>query len=857
MPVDSGGVSEVEYALIPFYNHMWANRGSDSNLFDDHQGITTNRGVYMDNMGYEFSAGGSIGPGAHPPWVWPELNNCDCPDACRLSPECLGDYFLDPAEFVSAHLSNLPELEDWQFYTYVSNVYLVGDNSISLSVAGSVTAGEALEINWAYSEPTSGTGMANDAELYLQYYGGSIHIATVPLSAGAWVWDPVPVFSMPGPYYLEMICQSEIGSWLQVRDKLSICQSGSATIDAIQRYDPDTGNPASPHLGCPVTVEGRIFVVNGTYNGGTHYILDDNGNGIYFWLLSAFPLSYGDRVQVTGYIESYAGELGFTSDGGTYPDPLVTFLANDVEPTPEVMSIAEVLYGVGGEDGYENVGKFVYVTGTVATPPGAAYNHQFTIHNGLGDTLVVYIDGSTLIDDADVSVGDIYRITSPVVKYNELIELKPRMQSDLLEEPGPHIYDFDCSSWVPMASDAITVTARIEDALMVASASLYYRDDPGDSAGVFSHVSMSNIVGNTWSGNIPAPHNERQVDIYIAASNGTNTAYYPDTAPIGWKEIAIGITPIYDVQYVDPNNPVQDSPLSGSVCNLSGIVTVGTGDAGAAGKFIIQDAPGAFSGILVYESSAGNYVQAGDEINVGGYIVEYYGLTGIYPHNASAIEFISYLNELPAATQIHCGILSDDTLTDGSGVLGEAYESVWVTTFASTVVDTAGFNPYSFFRISDMPGDTLVVDAIVDLNCALQLGDVICVTGFMDYSFNQFELVPIQDEGIVDASETSVGDDLSQDLPVSGFSRIAPNPFNPKTEISFVLIHDNPVQLNIYNMRGELVRKLIDGQLKGGEHIVCWDGNDNAGFVVSSGAYFARLHISNEVLQVQKVMLVR
>ena len=73
-----------------------------------------------------------------------------------------------------------------------------------------------------------------------------------------------------------------------------VCVAGFAaaqTIDDIQYYNPTTGAPASPYNGTTQTVEGRIYVLKGTYNAGTHYILDDAGNGIAFFNSSATALA--------------------------------------------------------------------------------------------------------------------------------------------------------------------------------------------------------------------------------------------------------------------------------------------------------------------------------------------------------------------------------------------------------------------------------------------------------------------------------------------------------------------------------------------------------------------------------------
>ena len=63
-----------------------------------------------------------------------------------------------------------------------------------------------------------------------------------------------------------------------------------------------------------------------------------------------------------------------------------------------------------------------------------------------------------------------------------------------------------------------------------------------------------------------------------------------------------------------------------------------------------------------------------------------------------------------------------------------------------------------------------------------------------------------------------------------------PNPFNPATEISFRLPVATDVTLEIYNITGQKVATLIDGNLSAGEHRVSWDGRDH-----SSGVYFYRL----------------
>ncbi|MFC1887941.1 FlgD immunoglobulin-like domain containing protein [Candidatus Cloacimonadota bacterium] len=68
-----------------------------------------------------------------------------------------------------------------------------------------------------------------------------------------------------------------------------------------------------------------------------------------------------------------------------------------------------------------------------------------------------------------------------------------------------------------------------------------------------------------------------------------------------------------------------------------------------------------------------------------------------------------------------------------------------------------------------------------------------------------------------------------------------PNPFNPVTNISFSLLEASQVDLNIYNLKGELVRSLLSDVIPSGDNSILWDGRDDSGTIVPSGLYFYKL----------------
>ncbi len=68
-----------------------------------------------------------------------------------------------------------------------------------------------------------------------------------------------------------------------------------------------------------------------------------------------------------------------------------------------------------------------------------------------------------------------------------------------------------------------------------------------------------------------------------------------------------------------------------------------------------------------------------------------------------------------------------------------------------------------------------------------------------------------------------------------------PNPFNPSTSIEFILPERGEAALTLFDSTGRKVRTLHSGALSPGAHTVRWDGRDDRGIPVSSGAYIVRL----------------
>ncbi|MGB2990696.1 MAG: FlgD immunoglobulin-like domain containing protein, partial [Candidatus Zixiibacteriota bacterium] len=108
-----------------------------------------------------------------------------------------------------------------------------------------------------------------------------------------------------------------------------------------------------------------------------------------------------------------------------------------------------------------------------------------------------------------------------------------------------------------------------------------------------------------------------------------------------------------------------------------------------------------------------------------------------------------------------------------------------------------------------------------------------------------------------------------------------PNPFNPATTIAFDLspeyqplapslkprgdneplvpqkeqISSIRTSLRIYNLRGQLVKTLIEGELSPGRYELTWDGTDETGEKVASGVYLYRLKTPQSQITRRMILL--
>ncbi len=112
-----------------------------------------------------------------------------------------------------------------------------------------------------------------------------------------------------------------------------------------------------------------------------------------------------------------------------------------------------------------------------------------------------------------------------------------------------------------------------------------------------------------------------------------------------------------------------------------------------------------------------------------------------------------------------------------------------------------------------------------------------------DFLYNQIPVLNLRPGYIVLMPVTANNDNAIVSTP--GLT-VSPNPFRDNTELTFTAPKTAfEAALMIYNLKGQLVRKLYQGDLKSGQITLNWDGKDEQGRQVQSGIYLLNTHAGN------------
>jgi hypothetical protein len=103
---------------------------------------------------------------------------------------------------------------------------------------------------------------------------------------------------------------------------------------------------------------------------------------------------------------------------------------------------------------------------------------------------------------------------------------------------------------------------------------------------------------------------------------------------------------------------------------------------------------------------------------------------------------------------------------------------------------------------------------------------------------------------------TSVGQSDNGVSRQFGVCQNYPNPFNPKTVVEYQLPHAAEVEISIFNLQGQKVATLVQGHQTAGSHKITWDGKNESGHRIASGAYLYQMK-AGDFVQVKKMLFLR
>ena len=119
------------------------------------------------------------------------------------------------------------------------------------------------------------------------------------------------------------------------------------------------------------------------------------------------------------------------------------------------------------------------------------------------------------------------------------------------------------------------------------------------------------------------------------------------------------------------------------------------------------------------------------------------------------------------------------------------------------------------------------------------------VVRYWSWEYDPQEVIRTIDELLAAAD---VGDGPDEPALPSGLtlSPPVPNPSGHGMELRYALPERASVRLNVYSVSGGLVRTLVRGVRRPGEHVTTWDGRNDRGRRVASGVYFVELLTAGE-----------
>jgi uncharacterized repeat protein (TIGR01451 family) len=184
-------------------------------------------------------------------------------------------------------------------------------------------------------------------------------------------------------------------------------------------------------IGNVVTVEGLATMYTGGFfagTTGTKFYMEDESGGVQVYVpggLGSVNVDIGDRVRVTGEIEAYRDSLELIPS--EVPSGVEILEAGAAEPVPSPITIAD------NEHNDAVIGMLNVVEGMATQIEEFTYDFQIELTDDQGESTLILIEKDTGVTAEPLDVGQQYRITGVSEFYSGARQVKPRLQSDLVQ----------------------------------------------------------------------------------------------------------------------------------------------------------------------------------------------------------------------------------------------------------------------------------------------------------------------------------------------------------------------------------------------------------------------------------------
>lgn len=624
-----------------------------------------------------------------------------------------------------------------------------------------------------------------------------------------------------------------------------------------------------------MTVKAVVTMPTGlSYAGaGIKFIMEEPEGGPWSAILSyhedstAYPTLYeGDLVELTGYIGEYnTGSSNMTEFWITSPIQVLGW--GQELPPVDTVNTGDLRLPVTAEQ-WGNV--MVAVKDAKVTATSLQYD-LFTVDDGTGGVNIGSDSDSISAETVpDPPFGTTFKYIKGWIYHHygsyddsTTYKLVPLYKEDLVKSAGPpQMTNASRSPGIPKPGEkvdiSVDVSSTIEIDTVFASIEIYdiagWNGETDPDLITKDTVGLTLSEGITYTGQIPEYSADHGILYHMVAVNDTGRATMPtdiESAKYGYYLLEDGLT-IPNLQ-ISPYGP---SLYDGYDVEVSGVVTVDTTFNNNYEAYVIQDEAAPWNGISVF--GVGELLSRGDEIKVYGQLTENNpDWSYKWEHNtvilADSIELLSEDNTLPSPIEVNTNELSNDSES------AEMYESVLVK---SNDVEVTSLNDYDW-SLDDGSGSCLLDDdaATSDLynwfwgDDTLNAGDSLnFAQGPFIFSFGTFKITP---RDLNDVDKLTAVENHNDNIANSyKLKQNYPNPFNPTTHVAFQIPEPKRVNISIYNILGQKVRTLTSRKFATGSHILIWNGKNDNGATVPSGAYFMRMEAGN-FTQVKKMLFLK